>query len=95
MLSLYGSSLFKILDNDEPILNEDLFGKLKQWRRMKSYKENIRPYIIFSDATLISICNRKPKNIQELMEIRGVGEKKIKAYGDEIIKLVNDYKTII
>ncbi len=87
--------LFKILDNDEPILNEELFGKLKQWRRMKSYKENIRPYIIFSDATLISICNRKPKNIQELMEIRGVGEKKIKAYGDEIIKLVNDYKTII
>lgn len=82
--------LFKILDNDEPILNEELFGKLKQWRKMKSYKENIRPYIIFSDATLTAICNTKPKNLQELMEIRGVGEKKIKAYGNEIIKLINE-----
>ena len=80
--------MFKIIDEDEPVLNEELFDKLKQWRKMKAYKENIRPYIIFSDATLTAICNTKPKSIQELMEIRGVGEKKIKAYGDEILSLI-------
>ena len=82
--------LFKILHNDEPILNEELFEKLKQWRKIKAYRENIRPYIIFSDATLTSICNTKPKSIEELIEIRGVGEKKIKAYGNEILKLINE-----
>lgn len=56
---------------------------------MKAYKENIKPYIIFSDATLTSISNMKPKNLEELMEIRGVGEKKIKAYGNEILKLIS------
>ena len=81
--------LFKILDNDEPILDEQLFQRLKQWRKMKAYKENIKPYIIFSDATLTSISNMKPKNLEELMEIRGVGEKKIKAYGNEILKLIS------
>ena len=80
--------MFKIIDEDEPVLNEELFDKLKQWRKMKAYKENIRPYIIFSDATLTAICNTKPKSIEELMEIRGVGEKKIKAYGDEILSLI-------
>ena len=83
--------LFKILHNDEPILNEELFEKLKQWRKIKAYRENIRPYIIFSDATLISICNTKPKSTEELMEIRGVGEKKIKAYGDEILNIINEF----
>ena len=81
--------LFKILENDEPVLNEELFGKLKQWRKARAYKENIRPYIIFSDATLISICNTKPKTLDELVEIRGVGEKKIRDYGDEILKIIN------
>ena len=81
--------LFKILDNDEPILDEQLFQRLKQWRKMKAYKENIKPYIIFSDATLTSISNMKTKNLEELMEIRGVGEKKIKAYGNEILKLIS------
>ena len=82
--------LFKILHNDEPILNEELFEKLKQWRKIKAYRVYIRPYIIFSDATLTSICNTKPKSIEELIEIRGVGEKKIKAYGNEILKLINE-----
>ncbi|WP_294406938.1 DNA helicase RecQ [uncultured Clostridium sp.] len=84
--------VFKILDNDEPVLNEELFEKLKKWRKMRAYRENIKPYIIFSDATLISICNTKPKSIEELMDIRGIGEKKIKAYGDEIIELIENHK---
>lgn len=83
------SVMFKISEDDEPILNEKLFEELKQWRKIKAYKENIRPYIIFSDATLIAICNTKPQNTQELMKIRGVGEKKIKAYGNEILLLIN------
>lgn len=83
------SVMFKISEDDEPILNEKLFEELKQWRKIKAYKENVRPYIIFSDATLIAICNTRPKNTQELMAIRGIGEKKINAYGNEILLLIN------
>lgn len=81
--------VFKILSNEEPILDPDLFEKLKHWRKEKAYKERIKPYIIFSDTSLISICNSKPKNVEELLEIRGVGSKKIENYGEEILSLIN------
>ncbi|MDO5517183.1 MAG: DNA helicase RecQ [Clostridium sp.] len=81
--------VFKILSNEEPILDPDLFERLKQWRKEKAYRERIKPYIIFSDTSLISICNSKPKNVEELLEIRGVGTKKIENYGEEILNLIN------
>jgi len=80
--------VFKILDKEEPILNKELFEALKKWRKEKSYKERIKPYIIFSDTSLIAISNTKPKSLDELLEIRGVGIKKIEAYGKELLNII-------
>lgn len=80
--------VFKILDKEEIILNKELFEVLKNWRKDKAYKERIKPYIIFSDASLIAISNGKPKTLDELLEIRGVGIKKIEAYGKELLNLI-------
>ena len=80
--------VFKILDKEEPILNKELFEALKKWRKEKSYKERIKPYIIFSDTSLIAISNSKPKTLDELLEIRGVGTKKIEAYGKELLNII-------
>ena len=80
--------VFKILDKEETILNKELFEALKKWRKEKSYKERIKPYIIFSDTSLISISNSKPKTLDELLEIRGVGTKKIEAYGRELLNII-------
>ena len=57
----------------------------------KAYKERIRPYIISSDSSLIEIVNNIPKDKEELLEIRGVGSKKVEAYGDEILKIIEKY----
>lgn len=80
--------LFKILDKEETVLNKELFEALKKWRKDKAYKERIKPYIIFSDTSLIAISNSKPKTFDELLEIRGVGTKKIEAYGKELLNIV-------
>jgi ATP-dependent DNA helicase RecQ len=80
--------VFKILDKAEPILNQELFEALKKWRKEKAYKERIKPYIIFSDTSLIAISNSKPKTLEELLEIRGVGTKKIEAYGNELLNIL-------
>ncbi len=80
--------VFKILDKEEPILNNELFESLKKWRKEKAYKERIKPYIIFSDTSLIAISNSKPKNLDELLEIRGVGSKKIEAYGKDLLNII-------
>lgn len=83
--------VFKILDKEETILNLELFEALKKWRKDKAYKERIKPYIIFSDTSLISISNNKPKNLDELLEIRGVGTKKIENYGSEILNIIENF----
>lgn len=73
------------LEEEEKPINKELFETLKKWRRKKALEENIKPYIIFSDSTLIEISNKRPKNLEELLEVRGIGEKKINKYGEEIL----------
>jgi ATP-dependent DNA helicase RecQ len=80
--------IFKIIDEKETILNKELFEALKKWRKDKAYRERIKPYIIFSDTSLISISNNEPKNFDELLKIRGVGAKKVEAYGKELLNII-------
>lgn len=97
MLKLNQTSMDILLQNkkvilfvkEEQVLDKDLFIKLKEWRRNKASKEGIKPYIIFSDSSLIEIVNNLPKNEEELIQIRGVGEKKVFKYGKEILQIIN------
>ncbi|WP_017211123.1 DNA helicase RecQ [Clostridium beijerinckii] len=82
------SVVFKILDSREPIINKELFEALKSWRKDRAYKDKIKPYIIFSDTSLIAISNSRPRTLDELLEIRGVGTKKIEAYGGELLDII-------
>ena len=77
-----------LVKEEETAIDKELFNAVKNWRRERAYKDGIKPYIIFSDATLIEIVNKLPKNKEELMDIRGVGEKKVERYGDEILGLI-------
>ncbi len=77
-------------ENEEKVINSDLFNKLRIWRRDAAIKEGVKPYIIFSDATLIELCNKLPKTEEELLEVRGMGEKKFNKYGEELLKILKD-----
>lgn len=79
-----------LIKEEETALNPNLYNILKIWRKERANREAIKPYIIFSDATLIEIVNKLPKNNEELFDIRGVGEKKVERYGEEILKIINN-----
>ena len=76
---------------EEKIINKDIFNKLKLWRKVKANSLGIKPYIIFSDSTLIEISNKLPITEEALLDIRGFGEKKLENYGEEIINIINLY----
>ena len=78
-------------DTEEKIINKDIYNKLKLWRKVKANSLSIKPYIIFSDSTLVEISNKLPKSKEELLDIRGFGEKKLENYGEEIINIINLY----
>lgn len=75
-------------DIEEKIVNKELFNKLRLWRKDKANSQGIKPYIIFSDSTLMELANKMPQSKEELLSIRGMGEKKYEKYGEEILKLM-------
>ncbi len=85
--------------DDTKDLDADLFDYLRGIRRGLAEKENVPAYVIFSDATLQDLSRNKPVQLSDLLKIGGMGEFKIKKYGNTFIKEIkqwlkqNDVKT--
>jgi len=67
-----------------------LFKKLKTLRLEFAKAENMPPYVIFHDKTLNEMVQKRPKTIEELREISGVGEHKLNKYGESFLKAINN-----
>ncbi len=71
--------------------DQALFDRLKKVRLDLSKLRKIPPFIIFSDQSLKDMAVNKPKNDEEFLQIKGVGEKKLIQYGDIFIAEILDY----
>ena len=69
--------------------NEDsLFETLRLLRLKLAGQEAIPPYIVLSDSTLQSLCDKKPRNLEELDGIPGFSEYKKKKYGRDFVDAI-------
>lgn len=68
---------------------DPLFETLNNLRKEIAQKEEVPPYIIFSDLTLMEMAEKKPQNRWEMLKIRGIGNQKFKNYGDLFLKTIN------
>ena len=68
-----------------------LFERLKALRKEIALKKNLPPYIIFSDTTLKEMAARFPRSPEEFHSITGVGEHKLRKYGDVFLKEIENY----
>ena len=69
-----------------------LFQELKELRKKISLEENVPPYIVFHDYSLREMSILKPQTDEELLSIKGIGEKKLQKYGQQFLKLITTYK---
>ena len=69
----------------------ELLGRLRAWRASTAKERNVPAYVIFHDATLRDIARSKPDSIEALGTISGVGDRKLEAYGEEIIGLIAEH----
>lgn len=76
---------------DDRIINPDLFNALRGLRKRLADDADLPPYIIFSDASLKDMAARIPQNKTEFRHIKGVGDMKLKAYGDTFLKEIKEY----
>lgn len=72
-------------------VDEKLFDELRKERLKLSRSRSIPPYAICSDATLIDMCRRKPNNRDELRFVKGMGESKIRSFGDSLIRIIRKH----
>jgi ATP-dependent DNA helicase RecQ len=71
--------------------HEDLFASLKEMRLKLAQASNLPPFVIFHDRTLRAISQRLPQTTSELLAIKGCGEYKVSAYGDQTLEVVRTY----
>ena len=66
-----------------------LFETLRGWRLAAAREHGVPAYVIFHDGTLKDIARAKPATLEALAGISGVGSKKLEAYGEDIVRIVN------
>lgn len=72
--------------------NEQLFERLRALRKKIADSRDVPAYIVFPDVTLRHMAARMPSNNVELLEISGVGEKKLAQYGAEFLQEIAEYR---
>ena len=70
----------------------NLFTALRKKRKELADEKNVPPYVIFSDKTLVDMCHKLPQNKKEFIEVFGVGEQKLKKFGNIFMSIVKEYQ---
>jgi ATP-dependent DNA helicase RecQ len=72
-----------------PGVDADLFERLRSWRGEKAREQKVPAYVVLHNSHLEEISANKPRTIQELGSIKGVGLRRAARYGEELLALVN------
>ena len=70
--------------------DEKLLADLYALRKRLASKQKIPAYLVFSDATLREMVQKKPFSTDELLNITGVGEKKAARYGTIFLAAIEE-----
>ncbi len=69
----------------------DLLDNLKKIRTKIAKGENVPPYIVFSDTTLVEFATYLPLTSREMRKMSGVGELKLDKYGADFLNEISDF----
>ena len=64
----------------------ELFEQLRALRKELAARDHIPPYLIFSDATLRDMCAVKPETLEDMKNVKGIGDFKLKKYGKAFLE---------
>ncbi|MEU8236864.1 ATP-dependent DNA helicase UvrD2 [Actinoplanes missouriensis] len=69
-------------------LDEDLYQRLQVWRASTAAELKVPAYVVFTDATLVAMAERRPADPAQLLAIAGIGPRKLGQYGEAVFALV-------
>jgi ATP-dependent DNA helicase RecQ len=68
-----------------------LFEALRQRRSELAKAQRVAAYVVFADKTLIDMARRKPTTAAEMSTVHGVGEAKLRQYGDVFLETIRQH----
>ncbi|WP_242355992.1 MULTISPECIES: ATP-dependent DNA helicase RecQ [unclassified Anaeromyxobacter] len=66
----------------------ELFEALRAWRGEAARARGVPAYVVFADATLAELALRRPVTRDELLEVKGIGPRKLEEYGEALVKIL-------
>jgi ATP-dependent DNA helicase RecQ len=73
-----------------PAGGHELFERLRKLRKQLADAQGLPPYVIFHDATLREMVERRPQTLDQFAGIRGVGEGKLARYGRQFVAALSE-----
>jgi predicted amidophosphoribosyltransferase len=82
---------YKSIQNDsENNYDPKLFERLRSFRLQLAKEGNLPPFVFFHDSVLQSLATFKPQTIEELYQIKGLGDTKISKYGIQLLNILQN-----
>jgi ATP-dependent DNA helicase RecQ len=71
--------------------DSELFEALRRRRSELAKAQRVAAYVVFADKTLIDMARRKPKTAAEMAAVHGVGEAKLRQYGEVFLEIIRQH----
>ncbi len=71
--------------------NSELWEALRQKRRELAEQQDVPPYVIFHDASLMAMMEQKPATLEQFGLLPGVGKRKLDLYGNDFLAIIKTY----
>jgi DNA helicase-2/ATP-dependent DNA helicase PcrA len=62
--------------------------RLTDWRARTAAAARVPAYVVFTDATLTALAERQPSSTEGLIDIAGIGPRKLGLYGQQVLRIV-------
>ncbi len=74
-------------------VDKTLLGHLKALRLKLAHQDNVPAFMIFSDKSLVDMANKMPEDLDEMLNVHGVGQYKLEKFGQAFLERIQEYKT--
>ena len=68
-----------------------LYDHLVALRKRLADEKGLPAYIVFGNATLVEMATLKPQTKEDMLEVKGVGEKKYETYGHIFLEAIREF----
>jgi ATP-dependent DNA helicase RecQ len=72
-------------------VDHGLFDALRSLRRRLADERGLPPFVVFSDATLRDMARRRPSTPERMLQVSGVGDRKLADYGEAFVEAIANH----